>query len=247
MSFEIAGNFSYNENKITKLTLTDNPDYTGYPTGGISGGVGNNVQVNAVGYPANTFFLFQQVYDSNGMPIEGVYVDKTGNGGNIAGDNLNKFYLQTPVPDYTIGLSSRFTYKNFDVSFSGRINIGNYVYNNNASNRALYQQVYNQSGYTSNILKDVEKTEFMTAQYWSDFYLENASFFRMDNINLGYSFDKFFSDKINGRVGFTVQNAFIITKYTGIDPEVHNGTDPGIDNNIFPRPRTFMLGLNLNF
>ncbi|MEN8122245.1 MAG: TonB-dependent receptor [Bacteroidota bacterium] len=243
MSLEISGNFSYNENKITQLTLTDNPDYTGYATGGISGGVGNNVQQNSVGYPASTFFLFQQVYDANGMPVEGVYVDQTGNGGNVAGDELNKQYLQNPAPDYTVGLSSRFTYKNIDFSFSGRANIGNYVYNNNASSKALYQNIYNQSGYTSNILKDVEKTEFMTAQYWSDFYLENASFFRMDNINLGYSFDHIFSEKINGRVGFTVQNAFVVTKYTGLDPEV----DGGIDDNIFPRPRTFMFGLNLNF
>jgi len=243
MSFEIAGNLSYNENEITKLTLTDNPDYTGYATGGIAGGVGNNVQINSVGYPASTFFLFQQVYDASGMPIEGVYVDQTGNGGNVSADELNKLYLQNPAPDYAIGLSSRFIYKNIDFSFSGRINIGNYVYNNNASSMALYDNLYNQSGFTQNILKDVERTEFTTAQYWSDTYLENASFFRMDNINLGYRFDRFFSDKINGRVGFTVQNAFVITNYTGIDPEVSGG----IDNNIFPRPRTFMLGLNLNF
>ncbi|OQY00445.1 MAG: hypothetical protein B6I20_08710 [Bacteroidetes bacterium 4572_117] len=243
ISWEISANFTRNENKITKLTRVDNPNYTGYDAGGISGGVGNNVQINSVGYPANTFFLFQQVYDSNGMPIEGLYVDKTGDGGNIAGNNLNKSYLQSPAPDYLIGLSSRFNYKSFDLSFSGRINIGNYVYNNNASSQAVYSNIYNQSGFTANILKDVEKTAFMNAQYWSDFYLENASFFRMDNINFGYSFDKFFSDEINGRVSFTVQNAFVVTKYSGLDPEVSGG----IDNNIFPRPRTFMLGLNLNF
>ncbi len=243
ISWEIGVNFSQNTNKITKLTLGNDPDYTGYETGSISGGVGNYVQVNAVGYPANTFYLFRQVYDANGMPIEGLYVDKTGNGGDVSGDNANKYYVHDPAPDYLIGLSSRFTYKNFDFSFSGRISIGNYVYNNNASSMALYQNVYNQSGYTANILKDVEKTNFMTAQYWSDFYLENASFFRMDNISAGYSFNKLFTDKITGRLGFTVQNAFVITNYSGIDPEVNGG----IDNNIFPRPRTFMLSLNLNF
>ncbi len=243
MSLEISVNYSHNENKITKLTLVDDPDYTGYETGGIAGGVGNNVQINSVGYAANTFFLFRQVYDANGMPIEGLYVDKTGNGGNVSGDNANKYYVHNPAPDHIIGLSSRFTYKQFDFSFSGRVSLGNYVYNNNASNMALYQNVYNQSGYTANILKDVEKTNFMTAQYWSDFYLENASFFRMDNISAGYNFNSLFTDKITGRLGFTVQNAFVITNYSGIDPEV----DGGIDNNIFPRPRTFMLSLNLNF
>jgi len=161
----------------------------------------------------------------------------------VAGNNLNKYYLQNPAPDHLIGISASYTYKQFDFSFSGRANLDNYVYNNNASSKALYQMAYNQSGFTRNILTDVEKTGFMTAQYWSDFYLENASFFRMDNINLGYSFDRFLTDRISGRVGITVQNAFVITKYSGLDPEV----EEGIDDTIFPRPRTFMLGLNLNF
>ena len=246
-NWEISANLTYNKNEITKLTLVNDPTYPGYNTGGISGGVGNNIQINAVGHPANTFYMFSQVYDQDGNPIEGLYVDKTGNGGNVAGDELNKYYLENPAPEYLIGLSSKVNYKGFDFSFSGRFNIGNYVYNNNASERGIYQQLYNQSGYTSNILTAVEKTNFTTAQYWSDIYLENASFFRMDNMSLGYSFKQLLSEKLNGRVSFTVQNAFVVTKYSGLDPEVNNGTDPGIDNNIYPRPRTFILGLNLNF
>ncbi len=243
MSLEISGNFTYNVNKITKLTLVDDTAFTGYNVGGIAGGVGNTVQVNQVGYPANTFYLFQQVYDQNGMPIEGLYTDKTGNGGNVAGDNLNKYYLQNPAPQYLFGLSSRFSYKNFDIAFSGRFNFGNYVYNNNASNMALYQNLYNQSGYTANILSDVSKSNFRTAQYWSDFYLENASFFRMDYISAGYNFNELLTERLSGRISFTVQNAFVVTQYSGIDPEVNGG----IDNNIYPRPRTYLLGLNLNF
>ena len=243
MTWEISGNFTYNVNKITKLTLVDDTTFIGYNVGGIAGGVGNTVQINQVGYPANTFFLFQQVYDENGMPIEGLYTDKTGNGGNVAGDNLNKYYLQNPAPQFLIGLSSRFTYKQFDLAFSGRFNIGNYVYNNNASNMALYQNLYNQSGYTANILSDVSKSNFRTAQYWSDFYLENASFFRMDFVTLGYNFQKIITEKLSGRLSFTIQNAFVVTKYSGIDPEVSGG----IDNTVYPRPRTYLLGLNLNF
>lgn len=247
IQWTVSVNMTYNENEITKLTLVDDPSYTGVPTGGISGGEGNKVQVHQVGQAANTFHLFKQVYDENGMPIEGLYVDKTGNGGTVSGDDLNKYYTDSPAPEYLFGISSRVDYKGFDFSFSGRLNLNNYVYNNNASNLALYQNLYNQAGYTANILTDVEKTEFMTAQYWSDFYLENASFFRMDNISLGYNFQRLFSDRIDGRIAFTVQNAFVITDYTGLDPEVNNGTDPGIDNNIYPRPRTYMLGVNLNF
>jgi len=247
LSWEISGTFSYNENEITKLTRVNDPSYPGYYTGTISGGVDNRIQINSVGHPTNTFNLFKQVYSPDGMPIEGLYVDKTGLGGDVTANNANKYFLGKPAADYLIGISSMVNYKNFDFSFSGRFSIGNYVYNNNASNRALYQNLYNQSGYLSNILADVHRTEFFTAQYFSDFYLEDASFFRMDNINLGYRFRKFFTEKLTGRVSFTVQNAFVITQYDGLDPELNAGDKPGIDNNIFPRPRTFMIGLNIDF
>ena len=243
MNWEVSTNLTYNKNEITKLTRVEDPNFPGNNTGGISGGVGNNVQINSIGFPANSFYLFNQVYDENGLPIEGLYIDRTGNGGNVSGDELNKYRIENPAPKYLIGLSSRIDYKSFDFSFSGRFNFDNYVYNNNASNMALYQNLYNQSGYLANILTDVEKTEFATAQYWSDFYLENASFFRMDNITLGYTFDQLLTEKLNGRVSFTVQNAFVVTDYSGLDPEVSSG----IDNNIYPRPRTYMVGLNLNF
>ncbi|TSA27858.1 MAG: SusC/RagA family TonB-linked outer membrane protein [Ignavibacteriales bacterium] len=243
LSWELGVNLTYNKNKITKLTLSDDPAYTGVNTGGISGGVGNNVQKFIVGYPARIFFLFSQVLDANGMPVEGLYVDKSGQGGNLSGNELNKYYYKSPDPDYIAGISSKINYKNFDFSFSGRLSIGNYVYNNNASNRALYQQAYNQSGYLSNILTDVKKTNFMTAQYWSSVYLENGSFFKMDYISLGYNFTSLFGNNLSGRVGLSVQNVFTITKYTGLDPEVDNG----IDNNIYPRPRTYMLSISLNY
>lgn len=242
-SWEVGANLTYNKNEITKLTLSDDPLYTGVNTGGISGGVGNTVQKYIVGLPARVFFLFSQVLDANGMPVEGVYVDKSGKGGNVSGNELNKYYYKSPNPDYVVGISSKLNYKNFDFSFSGRLSIGNYVYNNNASNRALYQQAYNQSGYLSNILTDVRKTNFTTAQYWSSIYLENGSFFKMDYISLGYNFTSLFGNNLSGRVGLSVQNVFTITKYTGFDPEVDNG----IDNNIYPRPRTYMLSISLNY
>ena len=242
-SWEIGANLTYNKNEITKLTLTDDPSYPGVNTGGISGGVGNTVQKYIVGYPARIFFLFSQVFDANGKPIEGLYVDRSGQGGNVAGNELNKYYLKSPDPKYLVGLSSKINYENFDLSFSGRLSIDNYVYNNNASNRALYQNVYNQSGYLSNILSDVSKTNFTTAQYWSSVYLENASFFRMDYVSVGYNFSSLFGTNVRGRIGFSVQNVFTITKYSGLDPEVDNG----IDNNIYPRPRTYMTTLGLTY
>jgi TonB-dependent starch-binding outer membrane protein SusC len=172
------------------------------------------------------------------MPIEGLYVDRTGNGGTITSNNLNKYHYKKPAPDYTIGLNSRFSFKQVDFSFSGRANIGNYVYNNVASS-ALYITVYNQSGFFNNIPKQANNAKFTNTQYFSDFYVENASFFKMDNMSVGYNFEK----KLKARLSFTVQNVFTITKYKGLDPEV----DGGIDNNFYPRPRVFVLGVNLTF
>ncbi len=237
-NWSVGFNAAYNQNKITKLTKTDDPNYPGVDVGAIGGGVGNMIQNQRVGYAANSFFVFQQVYGSNGMPIEGLYVDRTGTGGTVTSNNLNKFHYKKPAPDYTIGINSRVSYKNVDFSFSGRSNIGNYAYNNVASG-ALYSTVYNQSGFYNNLPRLVNNAKFTNTQYFSDFYVENASFFKMDNISLAYNFVK----HLKARVSFTVQNAFTITKYKGLDPEV----DGGIDNNFYPRPRVFVLGVNLTF
>ncbi|MCK9640099.1 MAG: TonB-dependent receptor [Prolixibacteraceae bacterium] len=238
LNWSVGFNAAYNENKITKLTKTDDPNYPGVDVGLIGGGVGNFIQNQRVGFPSNSFFVFQQVYGSNGMPIEGLYVDRTGSGGTITSNNLNKYHYKKPAPDYTLGINSRIEYKQFDFSFSGRANIGNYVYNNVASG-ALYSTVYNQSGFFNNLPRLINNAKFTNTQYFSDFYIENASFFRMDNMSIGYNFDKF----VKARLSLTVQNAFTITKYKGLDPEVNGG----IDNNFYPRPRVFVLGVNLTF
>jgi TonB-dependent starch-binding outer membrane protein SusC len=156
---------------------------------------------------------------------------------------LNKRHIEKPAPDMTMGINSSVRYKNFDLYLSGRLSVGNYVYNNIWSDRALYSSLYNQAGFWNNIPRAAHETKFATAQYMSDHYLENASFFKMDNISAGYNFDQFFTDKLKARLSFTVQNAFIITDYSGLDPELDNG----IDNNIYPRPRVFMVGFSLNY
>ena len=238
LNWSVGFNAAYNENKITKLTKTDDPNYPGVDVGLIGGGVGNFIQNQSVGFPSNSFFVFQQVYGSNGMPIEGLYVDRTGSGGTITSNNLNKYHYKKPAPDYTLGINTRLSYKQLDFSFSGRANIGNYVYNNVASG-ALYSTVYNQSGFFNNLPKQVNNAKFTNTQYFSDFYVENASFFKMDNMSVGYNFEKFY----RARLSLTVQNAFTITKYKGLDPEVNGG----IDNNFYPRPRVYVLGVNLTF
>ncbi|HCW07609.1 MAG TPA: SusC/RagA family protein, partial [Cytophagales bacterium] len=150
LEWNIGFNISHNENKVTKLLKVDDPNYPGVLVGGISGGVGTTIQNIQVGYPINTFFVYQQIYDTQGKPIEGLYVDKTGQGGNITASNSNKFHYFKPQPDILMGINSRVTYKNWDFFFQGRFSFGNYVYNNNQSSKAYYTAMYNQAGFFNN-------------------------------------------------------------------------------------------------
>ena len=177
---------------------------------------------------------------SNGNPIEGLYADLSGNGGTVNGTNADKYIDHKPAPDYLLGFSLRFNYKDFDFSASTRTSIGNYVYNQVASG-ASFDQMY-QIGYWHNQPKFLSDTKFVKRQFTSDYFVENASFFKLDNVSAGYTFKNIIS-KVNLRVNLTVQNALTITKYTGIDPEV----DGGVDNNFYPRPRTFLLGVSLTY
>jgi TonB-dependent starch-binding outer membrane protein SusC len=237
MMLNIGFNLTYNKNKITKLLISDDPNYIGILYGDAFTG---QKQVTRVGYPAYSFFVNQQVYDANGKPIEGLYVDLSGQGGVVNGDNADKYIYHNPVADYLMGLSARFSYKNFDISASSRMSIGNYVYNQVAAGLS-YDQMF-QIGYWRNAPKYLGETNFVKRQFTSDYFVENASFFKLDNVSAGYTFEKLVN-KMSARVSFTVQNALTITKYKGIDPEVNGG----IDNNFYPRPRVFMFGLSLNY
>lgn len=235
--WKVGASFSYNKNKITKLIGTDDPTYTGVATGGISGGVGNNVQRYMVGYPERTFYVYQQIYDQNGDPIEGAYVDRSKDG---KIDEHDLYCYKQAAPKYTLGLNTELDYKNWTFSASGHGNFGNYVYNNVASNLDLLTDLWTNS-FVRNILTTSVNTGFGTsAQYLSDYYVENASFFRIDNITLGYNFTL---NKAKINVYGTVQNVYCFTDYSGLDPEVFSG----IDNNMYPRPRTYMIGAKFNF
>ncbi len=245
LSWNVGFNFTHNQNEITGLLRTEDPNYEGVAVGGISGGVGNTVQIHTVGQPANSFYVFEQVYNQQGMPIEGLYVDRSGMGGSVASSGRNKYHKYSPYPDYLMGINTNLRYKNFDLFLAGRVSLGNYVYNNRASG-TTYSALYINTGFFNNISPSIRNSEFINPQYWSDMYVEDASFFKMDNISLGYSLNDL-GERLKMRVSLTVQNAFVITDYSGIDPEVNNGFDPGIDNNIYPRSRNFILGVNLTY
>jgi TonB-dependent starch-binding outer membrane protein SusC len=241
IQWEVGFNCTYNKNKITKLTAHDDPSYIGVATGGISGGVGSNIQIHTVGYPVNSFFVYEQVYDKDGNPVEGLYIDRNKDGQITDND---KYHYKDPNADFYFGINSSLNYKNWTFAFTGRAQFNNYVYNNIYSNNGELSRLYRPEGpYLSNVTSNAKEDGFLTPQYMSDYYIENASFFRMDNITLSYNFKSVLNQKIDLRVSGIINNAFVITKYQGLDPEISGG----IDNNMYPRPRVFMLGLNLVF
>lgn len=240
-NWDFSVNATYNKNTITNLTVVPNdPNYAGFPSGTIAGGIGGqNAFINAVGGSKNTFNLFEQTYDQNGNPIEGVYIDQNGDG-IISPSDFKKG--KSADPKVFLGFSNNMSYKNWNLSFTLRANLGNYVYNNNFSQSGNLTQILG-TPVILNASPNYLTTNFKGQQLLSDYYVENASFLRMDNVNLGYSFGKILKSKANLQLNASVQNVFIVTKYQGLDPEVASG----VDNNIYPRPRIFSLGLNLNY
>ena len=224
-------NISYNDNKITRM-----PD--DQPTGGISGGTGNRVQLHREGETPYSFFVYQQVYDAQGNPVENAFVDRNGNGKIDEGD---RYLYKSPFAPVTMGFGTDLNYKNWDLNITTRANIGNYVYNNTQSRLDQFGEITANSGFLRNIKANSNFQRHNDQSWLSDYYLENASFFKLDNITLGYTFPH--TDKMYIRLYGTVQNVLTITKYSGLDPEVYGG----IDNNFYPRPQTYLLGLNVNF
>lgn len=234
-TWEVGYNITWNDSKITKLTTTFNPDYQGIDAG--------TNQKHQVGEMPGTFYLYQQVYDKNGKPIQNAFVDRNNDGQITEADR----YLthKSPMAKVYMGFSSQFSYKKWDLGFNLRANFGNYVYNGVASGNSTSNN-YGGKGFITNLYNGFQDTGFTllntSEQMASDYFLENASFLKMDNLTLGYSFQNLFAAKLSGRISTSVQNVFTISKYSGLDPECG-----AIDSNIWPRPRTYTIGLNLNF
>lgn len=241
--WEIGVNGTYNKNEITELSGGSGDSYY-VPTGGISAGTGGNIQAHAVGHPASSFYVYQQVYDKNGVPLEGVYVDRNGDG---KINNADKYFYKNPMAPWTAGLTSKLQYKKWDFGFSLRASIGNYVYNDLEARSANVSTVFSKGFLSNRPVYSLQPRWTTDENVFSDRFVQNGSFLRMENITLGYSFDSLFKgaryEGINGRIYVSASNVFTITKYKGIDPDVFGG----IDNNVYPRPFTVLAGVSLNF
>jgi iron complex outermembrane receptor protein len=233
--WSINYNISFNDNKVTRLPFDQ-------AVGGISGGVGNNIQTHTEGQTPYSFLVYQQVYDASGAAIEGVYVDR--NGDDIINDD-DRYIKESPFADVIMGFNTNLKYKNWDLSVISRANFGNYAYNNVASNAVFSQAIGNSGGFLRNIHSDYLYTGFMDyteTSLLSDHYVQEASFFKIDNITLGYTLKDAYKDT-DIRFYGSAQNILTVTNYEGLDPEIYGG----IDNNFYPRPRSFVFGVNIDF
>lgn len=216
--------------------------------GGAGGGTGNTAQRHMVGYTPYTFYLWQQAYDANGKAIENALVDRDGDGQITNADRY--MTNKSPNPDFYYGVNLKLSYKNWDFGFNGHGTVGNYMFNDvmRRSATSYYRDLIGK-GYLTNTQPVASRYGFTssasTAQCLSDLFLEEASFFRMDDINLGYTFHNVAKSGVSIRLAAGVQNVFVITDYSGLDPEV--SVAGGIDGNVYPRPRIYSLRLGINF
>lgn len=243
-NWNVGMNATWNNTKITRLTASDDPNYLGIQFGSISAGTGTTAQIHATGHAPSSFYVFQQVYDKSGNPLQNVVVDRDGDGVITNGD---RYIYQSAQPKMYFGFNTSLSYKNWDLVINAHGSLGNYMFNDFRNAHSSTQAAFGNQGFLTNVTDYYQTTGFTkistTEQNLSDYWVEDASFLRLDNITLGYNFKDLFKAKgLNGRLSFTAQNLFVITKYTGLDPEGW-----GIDGVIWPRPRTFVLGLTLNF
>ncbi len=238
--WDLSVNMSYNTNEITKLTEFDDPNYQGIEVGGIAGGVGSNIQIHSVGHAPYSFYVFEQAYDENGDIIPGEFVDQNGDNEITQED---RYRYKNPQADYSFGMNTNIQIGNLDLSAAGRALIGNYAYSNVETDIGYLARLYGSTDVTQNVHQSAidNNAQNQGDLTFSDHFVRDASFFRLDHVTAGYNLK--YLTNFDSRISVTIQNPLLITGYDGIDPEFDNG----IDNNIYPRSRTIVIGFSANF
>lgn len=236
--WNLSYNFTWQNMKVKNLSLTQGGSQTNVKVGPSIDAY--QFQVLSEGYEPYMFYVYHQLYDSKtGKPIEGAYADLN-NDGEINESDLYRYH--SPAPKYIMGLSTSLRYKQLTLGMSFRANIDNYVYNGMGMSTGAFETVSYNNSQLNNLNTSFLKTGFKTRQYLSDYYVENASFLKLDNLSLSYTVGKI-NKWASLTVSAMVQNVFTITGYSGTDPEVPNG----MDNSFYPRPRTYSVSLGLQF
>ncbi len=235
--WSLSYNMTWQKMTVENLSLVKNGTATNMLVGPTVDS--KQIQVLTEGYEPYMFYVYHQLYDKSGKPIEGAYADLDGNG-TINEKDLYRYH--SPAPDFIMGLSTSLRWKRLTLGMSFRANIGNYVYNATASTTGAFETVSWNDYQINNVSASYLKTGFKTRQAYSDYYVENGSFLKLDNLNLSYDFGKV-TKWCSLSLSAMVQNVFTITNYSGADPEVPNG----VDNSFYPRPRTFSLSVGLQF
>ncbi|RZL47893.1 MAG: SusC/RagA family TonB-linked outer membrane protein, partial [Pedobacter sp.] len=239
-NWDFGFNVAYNKRKVTNLTLNPDPG-SKVGAGDITGGVGTTLKYNSVNQIPGSFFVYKQVYNANGAPLEGVYADLNADG---VINTSDQYFYKSPDPNFTFGFNTSFNYKKWSINTVLRANLGNYIYDNVSSNFGIKTNILSPSGIINNTGSDFLTTNFQSNQFLSDYYIKNASFLKMDNLGLAYNVGKLARNgKTTMRISANCQNVFVLTNYDGLDPELSSG----IDYNLYPRPRTYTLGLNVGF
>ena len=234
--WNISGNATWQSNKITNLRLNDRTESPNTPAGAIES---HYVQVLSEGYEPYSYYVYKQIYDENGKPIEGLYADLNGDG---VVDSHDLYHYHSPAPKWMFGLSTSVRWKKFTLSTSLRASVGNYLYNGMAMNTGAWETMSYNDYQLNRLNTSYLSTGFQKRQYENDYYVENASFLKMDNIQLSYNFGKV-TKWLSLNASLMMQNVFTITKYKGVDPECQSG----IDMTVYPRPRTYSLTIGLEF
>ncbi len=236
--WDLSYNFTWQKMKVKNLSLVKSGTVTNVLVGPSIDAY--QFQVLTEGYEPYMFYVYHQLYDENtGKPVEGAYADLNDDG---VINSADLYRYHSPAPKYIMGLSTSFRFHRLTLGMSFRANIGNYVYNAMAMNTGAWETVSYNSYQLNNVHSSYLNTGFKVRQHLSDYYIENGSFLKLDNLNLSYDFGRI-NKWVSVSLSAMIQNVFCITRYTGVDPEVPNG----MDNSFYPRPRTFSLSVGLQF
>jgi iron complex outermembrane receptor protein len=246
LTWNFGFNVTYNNSKITNLLKQPDPNFQGIDVSGIGGGLTNTIGKFTVGYSPYVFYVYKQVYDkTTGRPIENLFEDLNRDGQITSAD---RYLYKKPAADVLFGINTSVNYKKWNFGLASHGAVGNYLYNQFNSNNGVLRAIKNPVQFIQNGAPDYFNTRFSgttTNEYLSDYYIENASFLRLDNINVGYNMGRIMHNKASLRLTGSIQNVFVITNYSGLDPE--NAGSSGTDYTIYPRPRIFSLGANIDF